>query len=389
MCGIVNSITGAVGGLFGGSKPDTSGMNAAALQQAELSEEELDWAKQIYADSAPDRAKAIERAGEVSDAQLASMKQNDAISRDYYDYQKGTFRPLEQGIVDAATNYDTTARRDSEAAQAQADIGSAGDAARISLARDLASRGGDVNSGNFAASLANASVREAAAKAGAGNAARKNVELQGYARKMDAANLGRGLASSQATSAGVALNAGNMSANNAASVGNITAQGNQIMNQGYGGAQQGLSGAASTYGGIAGIQNQAYANDTNRMKAMSDIGSDAASAYKLLSDKNAKKNIKPVSGKVSLAAFRKMPVSNYDYKKGRGDGGNHTGHMAQDVRKGLGDATAPGGKMIDMISLSGHQSNAIRELDKTDQKTIKAIQALGKRVAGLESARRM
>ena len=370
MCGIVNSVVGAVGNLFGGSEPDTSGMNAAALQQAALSKEQLDWAKQIYAESAPDRAKAIQRAGEVSDAQLASMKQSDAISKDYYDYQKGTFRPLEQGIVDDSINFDTAARRDSEAAQAQADIGSAGDAARISLARDLASRGGDVNSGNFTASLANAGVREAAAKAGAGNAARKNVELQGYARKMDAANLGRGLASNQATSAGLALNAGNASAGNAASMGNITAQGNQIMNQGYSGAQQGLSGAASTYGSMAGIQNQAYANDTDRMMAMAKIG---ASAY-AMSDKNAKKNIKPVSGQVSLAALRKIPVKNWDYKEGQGDGKNHTGPMAQDVRKSLGDATAPGGKMIDMISLAGHTVNAIKQLDK--------------RMARLESAKR-
>jgi len=356
-------------------------MNAAAVQQAALSKEQLDWAKQIYAETAPDRAKAIARAGEVSDAQLASMKQNDAISKDYWDYQKGTFRPLEQGIVDAATKYDTAERRDAESAQAQADIGSASDTARANLANELTSRGGDVNSGNFTASLANASVREAATKAAAGNAARKNVELQGYARKMDAANLGRNLASNQATSAGVALNAGNSSANNTASTGNITAQGNQIMNQGYGGAQQGLSGAASTYGSLANIQNQANANDNAWMGAAGGAlgmyaGSSAGSAQisKALSDKNAKKNIKRVSGKHSLAAFRKMPVSSWKYKKGRGDGGNHTGPMAQDVKKGLGDATAPGGKMIDMISMAGHTINAIKELDK--------------RVAGLESGKR-
>ena len=384
MCGIVNSVVGAVGNLFGGSEPDTSGMNAAALQQAALSKEQLDWAKQIYAESAPDRAKAIERAGEVSDAQLALMKQSGDISQDYYDYQKGTFRPLEQGIVDDSINFDTAARRDSEAAQAQADIGSAGDAARISLARDLASRGGDVNSGNFTASLANAGVREAAAKAGAGNAARKNVELQGYARKMDAANLGRSLASNQATSAGLALNAGNASAGNAASVGNITAQGNQIMNQGYSGAQSGLAGAAGTYGNLANINARAN-NNSGAWGALGGVAGQFAGSKTgsdligkgltwAMSDKNAKKNIKPVSGQASLAALRKIPVKNWDYKESQGDGKNHTGPMAQDVRKSLGDATAPGGKMIDMISLAGHTVNAIKQLDK--------------RMARLESAKR-
>jgi hypothetical protein len=93
-----------------------------------------------------------------------------------------------------------------------------------------------------------------------------------------------------------------------------------------------------------------------------------------MSDKNAKKNIKPQSGKASLAAMRKMPVSKWDYKKGKGDGGSHVGPMAQDVRKGLGDATAPGGKVIDMISMAGHTLSAIKEIDK--------------RLMTLESARR-
>jgi hypothetical protein len=350
------------------SAPDTSGMNAAALAQAELSKEQLAWAKEIYAETAPQRAESIARANKVSDAQLASMEQNTEISKDYWDYQTGTFRPLEKGIVEAADQYDTPERQAAAASKAAAEVEMALDNVQGQQTRQLTRSGVNPASG-AALSLSSAQgLEKAKLLADAENKAREGVELQGYARKMDAANLGRNLASNQATSAGVALNAGNSASANGQAAGNITAQGNQIMTQGFSGAQQGLSGAATTYGNIANIQNTANANESNHMLNMAKTGAI------MLSDKKAKKNVKPVSGKASLSAFKKLPVSNWNYKKGKGDGGNHTGPMAQDVRKGLGDKTAPGGKVIDMISLAGHTINAIKELDK--------------RVAGLESGRR-
>ena len=362
MCGIINGIFG------GGGQPDTSGMNAAAVQQAALSREQLDWAKQIYAETAPDRADAIQRAKQVSDAQLESMNLNNEISKDYNDYQKGTFRPLEKQLVDDANNFDTAQRREEAAAQASADVEMSLGNVQSQQSRQLARSGVNPASGEAIALSSGMGIEKAKALAGASNKARKDIELQGFARKMDAASLGRGLASSQATSAGVALSAGNSSVGNAQAPGAINSQGNQIMTQGFAGAQQGLAGAASTFGNIGSLQNSAFNNETQRMKAMTDIGMMA------MSDKKAKKDIKPASSKASLAAFRKMPVSHWKYKKGRGDGGRHTGPMAQDVRKGLGEKTAPDGKVVDLISMAGHTINAIKELDK--------------RVAGLESGRR-
>lgn len=49
---------------------------------------------------------------------------------------------------------------------------------------------------------------KAKAKAGAANAAMKAVEQQGYARRMDAANLGRNIASAQGTNASIASQLG-------------------------------------------------------------------------------------------------------------------------------------------------------------------------------------
>ena len=261
-----------------GSKTDTSGMNAAALANSQVAKDALDWYKQAYADQAPLRQQAADKALAVSDAQLASMKQNDAISNDYWNYQKDTFRPLEGKIIADAQSFDSPERQNQNAARATADVQQAFDAGQGQMQR-------------------------AAALAGASNKARTDTELQGYARKMDAANLGRNLASNQATSAGVA-------------------------------------------GQFAG----------------SAAGSAKIASF--LSDKNTKKNIKPLSDTAALKAVKATPVSSWRYKDGQGDGGAHVGPMAQNVRKTMGETAAPGGKQIDLISMNGISMAAIAALDK-------------------------
>lgn len=353
--------------------PDTSGANAAAVQQAALSKEQLDWAKEIYKETAPDRANAIQRANQVSDAQLDAMKDQSALTKDYADYNKNTFRPLEQGIVADATGYDTPERRAAESANAMAGVSSQFDIQRASMARDAAARGVDPSSGNFAASMGSTGVTEAASKASAGNLASKQVETIGQARKMDAANLGRNLASNQATSAGVALNQGNSSVANAQVPGAVTAQGNAMMTSGYAGAQAGLAGAGQTYNGIASIQQKA-AENSGMFGALGTMagqfaGSQAGSALiaSAFSDVNMKEDIKPVDPDKALKAVESTPVSNWAYKgdtKGDDGGQRHTGPMAQDVQKNMGEKVGPNGKKIDLISMNGIAMAAIQGLSK-------------------------
>ena len=236
--------------------PDMSGTNRAAEANAALSKESLDFYKSVYAEQAPERAKAAALNEKVSTAQLASMQQNDAISKDYYDYQKGTFRPMEQAIVADANAYDTTARRDEKAAGAMADVGTQAAAAKQAQARTMQRMGVNPGSAKFVGMQNEMSMNEAAAKAGAASAARMQVETQGYARKMDAANLGRNLASNQATSAGVAMNAGNSAVNNAGQTMNQANQAASVMGQGFNTAIQGNSSAGNLYTGMANIQSK-------------------------------------------------------------------------------------------------------------------------------------
>lgn len=356
--------------------PDMSGVNAAAAANAEIAKEALDFYKQNYAEQAPQREAAAKIAMDVAKQQLGSMQQNDAISKDYWDYQKNTFRPLEEGIVAESQTYDTEARRDEKAASAVADVGMQAELARQAQTRTQQRMGVNPSSGRALALQSQMALGEAAAKAGASNKAREAVELQGYARKMDAANLGRGLASSQATSAGVALSAGNNAVGNAGTPLTQANQAASTMGQGFTTAISGNNSAGQLYGQVAQMQGK----DSGAMGALGNVagqfaGSSAGSAMLAgLSDKNAKKDIKKVSDEKALEAVEKTPVSSWKYKDGQGDGGSHVGPMAQHVQKNMGEKAAPGGKVVDLVSLNGTNMAAIAALSRKVDKLTKAVE---------------
>lgn len=354
--------------------PDYSGMNRAAEANAALSKEALDFYRQVYAEQKPAREAAAKIAIDVANQQLESSRQNTAISNDYWNYQKNTFRPLEEGIVADAQAYDTTARREAAASEAVADVGMQAELARQAQTRQQQRMGVNPASGKAVALQSQIGMAEAAAKAGAANTARDKIELQGYARKMDAANLGRGLASSQATSAGVALNAGNSAVGNA---GVPLTQANQAaatMGQGFNTAIQGNNSAGQLYGQVAQMESQ----DSGIWGALGGVagsflgGSGFANMVK--SDKNAKEDIKPVSDEKALEAVKKTPVSRWKYKDGEGDGGTHVGPMAQHVNKNMGEQAAPGGKMVDLITLNGMNMAATGALARKVDKLAKKVE---------------
>lgn len=224
--------------------PDPN-IGKAAIANMELSKESLDFVKQIYAESAPDRATASAKANQVTDAQLRLMDQQEAQTQDRIDYEKDTFRPLEKQLVAEANAYDTPERRAAEAGKAMQTVGTQFDVARQGMRRQASASGIDPSSGNFIANLGTMGVREAATKAASGTAATNLVETTGRAMKADAAALGRGLPSAQATTAGLALTAGNSAANTAQIPANIAAQGTSMMTNGYNTAMQGNSSAGN------------------------------------------------------------------------------------------------------------------------------------------------
>jgi hypothetical protein len=364
------------------SAPDTSGINAAAQANANVAQQALDWYKSQYADQAPLRAQASATAQKVSDAQLAAMGVATDQARHDQEYRQQVYEPLERGIVSDAQNYDTLDRRDEAAGKAIGDVMQQEAAQKAIAGRDLARMGVNPADGAYADMERSASTNAALGAAAGANRAREQVRTTGLAMREDAANLGRGLSSSQATQAGLALNAGNAAAANGVTPVQLAQQGTSMVGQGFQTAIQGNQSSGNLYGTAANIQNQA---DANENALWGGIGGAAGSfmgsgGLKLISDENEKEDIKPASSDKALEAVEKTPVKSWKYKptSAANDGGvEHTGPMAQDVQKNMGSGAAPGGKVIDLIKLNGINMAAIQGLSKKVDKIAARIGARG------------
>ncbi|VTU38235.1 hypothetical protein H4CHR_04373 [Variovorax sp. PBS-H4] len=251
----------------GGGGGSTAAQNFVAVQQMQLSREQLDWAKQVYHDEAPDRAEAQRIGTEVSEAQLAQMRQQMQITQEAQDDYRGTYRPLEQQIVADANNYDTPERRAAESAAASSDVERSIAAQRGATMREMERAGVNPASGKTLAMQGSMDLGAAKLKAGAANAASKAVETVGYARRMDAANLGRNIASTQGTTAALAQQQGAGAIAAQQSVLAAGQSGNANMNAGYQGAQQGLAGAGASFGRVGASQDAAAANRASNTAA--------------------------------------------------------------------------------------------------------------------------
>jgi len=369
--------------------PDTSGMNEAAVQSAAISADALAFYRQVYDDGKPARDAAAAQATTVSNAQLDSMRQNDTLSKEYADYNRTTFRPLEQGIVADAASFDTPERRQQAAQKAVAGVDSSFARVQEGNARLMSTSGFQPTGARAMAAMGGIGIEQAKAGAAAADKAVVNVETQGLARKMDAASLGRGLAANQATSAGIALNAGNSSVNNGQVPVNLQQSAAGMMGQGFGIGLQGQGQAGSLYGQQASIQQKA-GESGGMWGALGQVagayaGSAGGSAAitAMLSDENMKKDVAPADPEKALAEVAATPVSTwkYDPAKLAANGiemapemmGENTGPMAQDVAATMGTKAAPGGKKLNPVTMNGKAMLAIQALDKKVNKLAQMI----------------
>lgn len=348
--------------------PDMTGVNAAATANAEVAKEALDWYKQAYADQAPDRQRAADTAQRVSESQIAGMDSATAQAKDLADYNKTTFRPLEQSLVSDAQNYDTAGRRMQASQAAQADVDQSFGATQQATERELARSGVAPGSGKAMSLMQDNAIAQAAARAGAGTTAVRNVEQQGYARKMDAASLGRNIASNQATQQQIANSAGTSATESALSSLGATTSGNATMGAGFNSSVANNTAAGNLYGTMAGINQQGSAANSQA------LSSAAMMAAMYFSDEKVKKKTgRMLSTAKALKQVEATPVHEgwqYDPSKGGPDDGGqpHDGPMAQRVRKTMGNAAAPGGKVIDPVTMNGRMMAAVQELSKRVKK---------------------
>ena len=245
--------------------PDYSGMEQVAREQ-------LRFAQQQYQDLRP-------IAEGIGQAQIAAQTQQMEQAQDYYNYMQETFRPVERSLVAQAQNFNTEAYRQQKAAEASAAASRAFATARASNARSLAARGVNPNSGAARGMGTATQLQEGLARAGGMTSARQEAEQMGYARMIDAAGLGRGLAGASAAAYAGATGAGS------AGINTMMAPGSQY--------QQGLAGAGQTFGNMANMQNQAFMQGQANQAGMfgSLVGAGATYAT-FASDRRLKDNIR-------------------------------------------------------------------------------------------------
>jgi hypothetical protein len=300
--------------------PDYSGMETVAREQ-------LNFSRQQYADMLP-----IGQA--VAEQQIAAQQQQMQQAQDYYDYQMDTFRPLEQGLIAQAQEFNTDAYRQQQAQQASAAAARAFGTARDSNARSMAARGVNPNSGAARGAGNSLILQEAAMRAGSMTGARQQAEQLGYARQLDAAGLGRGLAGASAAAYGGAVGAGS------AGLGSAMAAGSQY--------QQGLAGAGQTYGQLVGTQANLYGQMANAQGGA--IGSALGmgiGAYSAFSDRRLKKNIKRV-GKDERTGLNLYHFTYKDDPENR----RFEGVMSDEVREYMPEAVVVSGDGFDRVHYS-------------------------------------
>jgi hypothetical protein len=217
-------------------------MYAADLSY-ELGNKELDFAKEQYAGS-----KVL--ADRVANSQITGMDENNARARDYSEYEKATFRPLEQGLVNDANNFNTEVHREGLATRAGADAGEAFSNTQAMNARSMSAMGVNPNSGRFSGTANRSALGLAANRTGAMNNTRMQADQLGWAKKMDAAGLGRGLAGASTGAYGVASSLGNSAVQNTMAPGMAAMQG---MSQG---TNTIMSGANNATNAAMGLLNQ-------------------------------------------------------------------------------------------------------------------------------------
>lgn len=245
--------------------PDPA-IGQAALKEAQLGYDWLDFAKDQFAVSNERQKTTDALSNQVTQQQLASSQQASQWATEDRNRWTNTYKPVEDAYIKEATNYGSQENQDKLAAEAKADVLSNASAQIQANNRSMASMGVNPNSGKFQAANNSAAINTALSAAGAENAARQSARDKGLALKADVSNLGKGLASQAASNSALGVSAGSSSLGSNIAANSSWNTGNQIMGQGY-------QGAMSGYGNQANILNTQYGNQLSAWSAQQQANS--------------------------------------------------------------------------------------------------------------------
>lgn len=250
-------------------RPLAEAAKESAEIMAGLSRDQLAFTKQQYEDAKPVFQQIVNQQMGIAD-QTAQQAQEDR------QYNIDTYRPLERGLVADAARFNTDSYKEELATKAAADASRAFSATQGASERAMASMGINPNSGRFAGLSRQNEMGLAAQRAGAMTNARQQADNLGYARKMDAAGLGRNLTGASQGAYGIAMNAGNSAGQNQMAPGNQYMAG---MGQGANTMASGRNMLQSGYTGVLNAQTSVYNADAQSGLDVGGLMKGVASMY--------------------------------------------------------------------------------------------------------------
>lgn len=313
--------------------PDYTAMAAANQYAAQVSERlgnrQMDMAQRQY-----DEMKPI--AQRIAEQQMAAQDQQMQQAQDYYNYQKGTFRPVEQGLVRDAQEFSTAGYREQLARDAAAASAQAFGQNQAMAARAAAARGISMNSGAGLAMQNQNALGLSAQRANAMTGARTQAEQMGWARRMDVTGLGRNLAGASTAAYQGATGAGTSGLNTSMAPGNaLSQQYGQGVNTMMQGANMGIQGTGAMLNAQV-SQNNAAMNAQGQMYG-AVLGAGATVAAR--SDRRLKEDIK------LIGMDERTGLNLYEFVYKNGGGTKYIGVMADEAKVNFPNAvfTMPDG----------------------------------------------
>jgi hypothetical protein len=327
-------------------QPIADAQRQASEQQYQISRDQLDWAKQQYADVKPYSDRVMKGLVDQMDTNAETAKKDRARYEEIY-------QPIEDKQAKAAMEWDSPERKELMRSRAGATVGANFDAADAAATRQLQSFGVNPSDLRMGAINRGAKLARAAAVAGAQNNSDVQVDAQANALRSEAINVGRGYPGQVAQQYGTATQSGaqGVGTSNQTTGTYMPALGNGTAWAGLG--NQSLMNSAQTQhlgysDAIAGVN--ANNNQSSGVGALLGAGLGVASMF-MFSDKRLKENVKAV-GKTKDG----QTIYEYNFK---GDPRRQRGLIAQEVEKKHPEAVhthSSGYKVVDYSKAVPHMA---------------------------------
>lgn len=253
-----------------------------AAEQSKFSREQFDWNKAIYEkDLLPLQKKQVELQTRVAEDAMARAAKQDAMAEEQYSHYKKTFKPLEEKVVSEAMGYDGEENVKRRAGIAAANVNQQASNARAQGAR-LAGRYG-LGSTAFAGPSGSFERAQALGAAGAATGAAFDTMDKAIQLRAGATNLGRNMPNTALSAWSGANSSGGTAGNAASSATSGAVTGANFMNNAYGNRANGLATETnmmnSAYGNRIGNIGSSTGLYMNAMNNQANLWGNAASGF--------------------------------------------------------------------------------------------------------------